>query len=94
MDRILQEVGFEAREMTWVELGFEVGLEGLHSDTIRRAMGTMDYRQCIACRKGWASRKLAKQRVEFSTTQLHLRPTPKDWRIVRFLDEVHFAIGP
>jgi len=94
MDRILQEVGWEARQLSWADLAYEVGIEGVHPRTIQRALGTMDYRQCIACRKGWASRKLAGQRVEFSTTQLHLRPTPQDWRVVRFLDKVYFVIGP
>ena len=94
MDRILQEAGFEARTMSWAELAYEVGIEGVAPDTIKRAMGTMDYSKCIACRKGWYSKKAAQNRVDFSRAQLNLRPQPTDWRPVRFSDEVHFALGP
>ncbi|KAF2691386.1 hypothetical protein K458DRAFT_381244 [Lentithecium fluviatile CBS 122367] len=51
MDRLLQE-GFEARALTWEQLGWEVGLEGVSGRTIQRTLGTMDYHKCIACRKG------------------------------------------
>src|SRR4051812_8375298 len=82
MDRILQEVGFEARAMSWVDLAYEAGIEGVAPDTIKRAMGSMDYHKCIACRKGWYLKKAAKNRVEFLRAQLQLRPQPSDWRLV------------
>ncbi|KAF2194324.1 hypothetical protein K469DRAFT_727625 [Zopfia rhizophila CBS 207.26] len=63
LDRILQEGGFEARSMSWEALAWEAGLD-VSGDTIKRALGSMDYHMCIACRKGWVSKALAKQRVE------------------------------
>ena len=52
LDRIIQEEGFEARALTWEALGWEAGLE-VSGDTIKRALGSMEYSKCIACRKGW-----------------------------------------
>lgn len=50
MERVLEE-GIEGRALTWEQLGEEVGLE-CNGRTFQRAMGTMNYHKCIACRKG------------------------------------------
>ena len=61
MERILQEEGIEARAMTWQQLGFEVGLE-CTGETVKMTLGSIDYRKCIACKKGWVNEKTARDR--------------------------------
>lgn len=51
MERILEEEGIEARALIWEQLGYEIGLD-CFGRIIQRAMGTMDYHKCVACRKG------------------------------------------
>lgn len=69
MEEILKEEGFEARALTWEQLGYEVGLE-CSGRIIQRAMGTMEYHKCVACRKGWMSLKIARRRVEWAKIML------------------------
>jgi hypothetical protein len=95
MDRLIKEEGFEARQLSWLELGHEVGIEGVSSRSISKAMGeTMDYSRCIACQKQWVNKGTAIHRKEWSKIALHRRPTPEDWHDVRFSDEVHWGFGP
>jgi hypothetical protein len=95
MDRLIKEEGFEARKLSWQELAFEVGLEGVSSRTIARAMGgSMSYHKCIACQKKWCNPSTAKARKDYAEAKLQRYPEPEDWYIVRFSDEVHWAIGP
>jgi hypothetical protein len=54
----------------------------------------MDYYKCVACTKGWMSKKIAVKRVEFAETYLSLKPQLSDWHDVRFSDEVHCRVGP
>ncbi|KAF2184633.1 hypothetical protein K469DRAFT_708823 [Zopfia rhizophila CBS 207.26] len=54
----------------------------------------MNYHKCIACQKAWVNKSTAKDRVEWAKAALQVRPEPEDWHIVRFSDEVHWAIGP
>ena len=74
----------------WEQLGFEAGVD-CSGRTIKRAMGTMNYHKCIACKKGWVNPSLAKVRKEYSTVMLERYPEAKDWRCVRFSDECHFG---
>ncbi|EDU42948.1 HMG box protein [Pyrenophora tritici-repentis] len=92
-DRFLQDVGWDGRVLTWPQLAEELQLD-VSGNTLRSVLGSMDYHKCIACTKGWVSRKLAKKRVEHSETMLALKPTAEDWRDVRFSDEVHCRVGP
>jgi len=69
MEKILEEEGFEARALTWEQLGFEMSLE-CSGNTVKRAMGTMNYHKCVACRKGWFSQRTATKRVEYSVVML------------------------
>ncbi|KAF1964030.1 hypothetical protein BU23DRAFT_585773 [Bimuria novae-zelandiae CBS 107.79] len=95
MDRMIKEEGFEARKMTWLDLAFEVGLEGVDERTISRAMGnTMSYHKCIACKKKWCNKSTATARKAWAEVIKERYPLPKDWYSVRFSDEVHWAIGP
>ncbi len=54
MKWILQEEGIEARAMTWEHLGYEVRLE-CTGQTVKNAMGSLNYWKCIACKKGWVN---------------------------------------
>lgn len=90
MERILQEEGIEGWALTWAQLGYEVGLECSYR-TIQRTMGSMDYRKCIACQKGWVSDKSAKKRVEWCQRMLESYRTSQSWYRVRFSDEVHYG---
>ncbi|KAH7394815.1 hypothetical protein BKA66DRAFT_567205 [Pyrenochaeta sp. MPI-SDFR-AT-0127] len=95
MDRIIKEVGFEARKLTWLELAFEAGVEGVSARTISRAMGnTMSYSKCIACQKRWVNDSTACARKSWASAMLQRYPDAEDWHRVRFSDEVHWAIGP
>jgi hypothetical protein len=93
IDRFLQDVGWDARVMTWNEICEEFDLD-CSGETLRLHMGSLDYHKCIACCKGWVSARNARKRVEFSETMLALKPKKEDWRDVRFSDEVHWSIGP
>jgi hypothetical protein len=95
MDRIIREDGFEARKLSWLELGFEAGIEGTQARAIARAMGdTMGYSKCIACQKQWVNKSIALHRKEWSKVTLERHPKPEDWHNVRFSDEVHWGFGP
>ncbi|KAF2675596.1 hypothetical protein K458DRAFT_425360 [Lentithecium fluviatile CBS 122367] len=51
MERIIEDLDAEGRSMSWETLAYESGLE-VSARTVKRAMGTLDYHKCIACRKG------------------------------------------
>ena len=93
MERILQEEGIEARTITWEQLGYEVGLE-CTEQTIKNAMGCMNYRKYIACKKGWVNEKIARDRKAWAQVMKERYPKPEDWCRVRFSDEVHFGYDP
>ncbi len=92
MEHILEMEGIEAGACTWDQLGFEVGLE-CSGRTVKRAIGTMEYHKCIACRRGWVNEKTAKDRLSWATNMLQKYPHPEDWYWVRFSDGVHFGYG-
>ncbi len=92
-EKILEENGFEGHALTWDQLAFKAGLD-VHADTVKRAMGTMNYHKCIACRKGWIHPHLAERRLKHATFMLERYPEKEDWYRVRFSDEVHFDYGP
>ena len=92
MESIIWQYGFEARALSWQGLALEAGISGISSRTIERAMGTLNYRKCIACEKGFVSPSSAKRRVRDAQLALQYRPRPEDWHDVRWSDEVHFSI--
>ena len=92
-DRFLQDVGWDARILTWDQLASELDY-GVSGQTLRTHLGSMDYHKCIACTKGWVSQRTAKMRVHHAETMLSLKPQPSDWHDVRFSDEVHCRVGP
>ena len=92
-DRYLQDLGWEARVLTWDQLAYELDL-GVCGETLKDALGSTDYHKCIACTKGWVSQKVARRRKEYAEVMLDRYPTPEDWYKVRFSDEVHWSIAP
>jgi len=56
----------------------QTGVPNASSRTIQRAMGTLGYRKCITCEKGWVSPSDAKRRVEAAKIALQYRPYPED----------------
>jgi len=91
MEEILWKYGFAARRLTWKALANEAKVEA-SSRTIERAMGTLQYRKCIACEKGWVSPSNAARRVKAAHLALSYRPNPEDWHDIRWTDECHFCI--
>lgn len=92
MEQILESHEFESRALTWEQLGYEAGLD-VAGRTIQRAMGTMDYHKCIACRKGWVNNRTKQRRLEWATLMLDRYPQPSDWKNIRFSDKCHFGWG-
>ncbi|KAF7915856.1 uncharacterized protein EAE98_000548 [Botrytis deweyae] len=93
MEIMIQTEGFEARSLNWKQLGEACGLDQ-SGRTIARAMGSMGYRKCIACCKGWVTQRTAAARLQFARDMLAKYPNPEDWRRVRFSDECHWGFGP
>ena len=69
MERILEEEGMKGRALTWEQLSYEIGLE-CNDKTVQKAMSTMKYHKCIACKKGWVNESTAKKRVEWASQKL------------------------
>lgn len=93
MEVVLETESIETRRFTSEQLGNEVGLD-CSGRTVQRAMGTMSYHKCTACRKGWVNERLAERRVQYASTMLQRYPEPKDWQRVKFSNEVYFGLGP
>jgi hypothetical protein len=52
MNKIIKSEDFEARELSWQELAWDAGIEGVSTRTTSRVMGeSMNYHKCIACQK-------------------------------------------
>ncbi|KAF2633510.1 hypothetical protein BU25DRAFT_427022 [Macroventuria anomochaeta] len=95
MDCIIREEGFEARKLTWNQLAWEAGLEGVTEQTIARTMGeTMECSKCIACCKSWCNDSTAQHCKKWAKHMKERYPEPYMWWHVRFSDEVHWAIKP
>ncbi|KAF1809579.1 hypothetical protein P152DRAFT_461262 [Eremomyces bilateralis CBS 781.70] len=93
LDQLVEEMDSQDREMTWETLATEADID-CSGRTIQRAMQSLDYHKCIACRKAWVSKQLATKRVAYAKKMLAKYPTPEHWKHVRFSDEVHFGLGP
>jgi hypothetical protein len=92
-DRVLQDVGWEACILTREQLAHELDL-GVSGRKMKRAMRSMDYHKCVACTKGWVSKRVAKKQFEYAETALQYCQKSADWHNVRFSDEVHCYVGP
>lgn len=93
MERIIEDCDVEGRSMTWETLAYESGLD-ISGRTVKRAMGTLDYHKCIACRKGWVNRSTAINRKAYSEVMYARYPHKSDWYHIRSSDEVHIGVGP
>ncbi|KAH0492913.1 hypothetical protein TgHK011_007840 [Trichoderma gracile] len=65
----------------------------VHWHTVRRALGTRQWRKCVACNKSYVSRQHAEQRVEFARKSLEERPAKEDYRDIHYSDEWHTSCG-
>jgi len=84
MEKIIWQYGFQARTLSWQSLALEASISiPISSRTIERAMGTLDYRKCIACEKGFISPYNAKRRVAAAKLALQYRPRPENWHDIR-----------
>lgn len=93
MEQIIETERIAGRALAWEQLGLEAGVEACPK-TIKNTMGTLDYRKCIACQKGWVTKEMAEGRLEYARCMLERYPEPQDWYNVRFSDEVHCWLGP
>ncbi|KAF1809503.1 hypothetical protein P152DRAFT_461448 [Eremomyces bilateralis CBS 781.70] len=93
LDTLVESMDYEDRTISWDGLAYEADID-CSPRTIKKAMETMDYHKCIACRKAWVSTQLAAKRVEYAKKMLSKYPTPEHWKHVRFSDEVHIGLGP
>jgi len=80
MESIIWEYGYQARTLSWQGLALEAGIPpgSVSTRTIERAMGTLDYRKCIAYKKGFISPSNAKRRIEAAKIALQYRPLPEN----------------
>lgn len=77
MDQLLEEEGLATRGLTWEQLGTEVGLD-ISGATIKRAMGTLQYKKCLACRRGWVSKSTAEKRLKYARVMSEKYPDIDD----------------
>ncbi|KAF1978853.1 hypothetical protein BU23DRAFT_586691 [Bimuria novae-zelandiae CBS 107.79] len=93
LERIIEDCDVEGRSISWEALAYESGLD-VSWRTVKRAMGTLNYHKCIACRKGWVNKATAANRKQYAELMLSRYPHQQDWHHVRFSDEVHIGLGP
>jgi hypothetical protein len=93
MDQILRDYGIDGRVLTCEQLVEEAGIEDVYRRMIQIHMDSLDYRKCLACKKGWMSQKAAARRVEYARTKLSLHPEEDYQLYVRFSDEMHSGFG-
>lgn len=49
MEKVLWDYGFEGRSLIWTGLAAAVDLPVYNFQTVRRAIGILEYRKCIVC---------------------------------------------
>jgi hypothetical protein len=93
VELLLWRSGYDGRVLSWGTLAFESGLD-VSGHTLQRHFKTLNYRRCMACRKGWTNSKDAATRVKFAKEMLAKYPNLDDWKNIRFTDECHLGYGP
>ncbi|KAI9662087.1 MAG: hypothetical protein M1829_006226 [Trizodia sp. TS-e1964] len=78
VDHLLETEGIEGRALTWEQLGMSVGLD-CSGRTIQRAMGSLEYRKCIACQQGCVNKATAEKRYNWARLMLEQYPLSEDW---------------
>jgi transposase len=95
IESYLEHADVKQRAVTWENLARQAGVQtDVYSRTIRRAMGALDYHKYITYDKAWVSNNIRRGRRIWCQEQRAARPKEEDWFNVRFLDEVHFRLGP
>ncbi|KAL7961126.1 hypothetical protein V8C34DRAFT_312214 [Trichoderma compactum] len=94
VNRTFHNACFKARRLTYSQLVAAAGIDKeVCSRTVRRALGTRDWRKCIACPRSFVSARYAKQREEFARKSLEIRPAKEDYRDILYSDEWHASCG-
>ncbi|OAQ59377.1 HMG box protein [Pochonia chlamydosporia 170] len=95
MENILWDEAYENVYLNWAGLAKHSGVEmDFNSRTMHRAMGTMGYRRCLACGRGWVNRRVRERRVEWARKMLDtFAGDDMAWKRVRFGSELHFGFG-
>lgn len=92
IEKFLESNGFDGRTVSYAALPAAAGLDiDASPRTIRRAIGSLDFRFCVACHKQWNSARSKERRVEYSRVMLEKYPEKQDWWHCRFSDECHFG---
>lgn len=95
IERFLESNGFDGRSIPWDSLPAAAGLDiEVSGRTVRKRIGTLDFRRCIACSRAYMKPAAAKKRVEWARVMLERYPEPENWWHIRFSDETHFGFGP
>jgi transposase len=56
IERFIESNGFDGRTIPYAALPAAAGLDlDVSARTVRRAVGSLDFRFCVACQKQWAS---------------------------------------
>ncbi|KID72908.1 uncharacterized protein G6M90_00g004620 [Metarhizium brunneum] len=96
LESILWDEAYEDVYLNWAGLAKHAGVEmGCNPRTMHRAMGTLGYRRCLGCGRGWVNKKLRERRVEWARRMLDAFAAAETggWRTVRFGCELHFGFG-
>lgn len=94
MEAVLWDPGYESMSLNWASLAAQAGVpSGCNPRTIHRAMGTLGFRLCLRCGRSSVGAKNKERRVEFARRMADARPTPQEWRAVRFSGELHFGFS-
>lgn len=96
MERILWNPAYEDMHLNWAELAKHAGLQiECTKRTLHRTMGTLGYRRCLGCGRGWVNKRVRERRVQWARRMLEaFADNGESWKKVRFGGELHFGFGP
>lgn len=95
MESILWNEAYEDIYLNWTELAKHAGLAiNCTKRTLHRTMGTLGYRRCLGCGRGWVNKRVRERRVEWAKRMLEVfADNEESWKSVRFGCELHFGFG-
>lgn len=94
IESFIESNGFDGRTIPYAAIPAAAGLDlDVSAKTVRRALGSLNFRFFVACQKKWISPQHKERRMEYARTMLERYPDKEDWRHVRFSDECHFGWG-
>lgn len=93
MQEIFESCGTEGLVLSWKGLAYEAWIENVLARTVQKAMGMIEYHQCVAYKKGSINDRTAKHCMKNAKIMLERNLDRQHWLHVRFSDEVHFLYG-